>query len=530
MTVLPSSSRQEDSDILASLGHPASRMQFARVEGIEELRRVIEEGSFGEWRVFLHPTQRKWAERRWNGAFRLAGGAGTGKTVVALHRARMLAKADPQARIVLTTFTVNLAQELTRSMERLDPVIPQVGLGEPGIHICSLDSLAIDVLKRSSAVRPNVENGLLGRHSINIFSRPPRRLWDDAIRHAPDLPQKLANPSFLASEYRMVILPAGITTRDEFLRVRRPGRGVALSRKQRNAVWDAVEAYRDLARASGDCIDWDEVPRFAAACLHEVPNRRYADHVLVDEGQDLSPNHWLMVRELVDEGPNDIFIAEDTHQRIYGSRLVLSHYGIATRGRSQKLTLNYRTTQENLRWATSVLDGGDYVDLEAEPDSTDRYRSARSGPTPVIHPCDSLTEELDFTAETIRRWVEEDQASGRTTPVAVLVRDARRRDMVARGLEEREVPIRAVDREPVQGDGAVVMTMHRAKGTEFARVVLFEVSEASMGAGLHSHDYSEADEADAMLRERSLLYVAASRARDELVVTWAGQASSLFGG
>ncbi len=138
----------------------------------------------------------------------------------------------------------------------------------------------------------------------------------------------------------------------------------------------------------------------------------------------------------------------------------------------------------------------------------------------------NLTEELDFAATTVTHWLEDPQIVQKET-IAVLVRDGRQRDLVVAGLAERGVTVRAVDRDQPKGGTPVVMTMHRAKGSEFTKVLLFGVSKGSIPINLRDFDYSEDELKDALLRERSLLYVAASRARDELVVTWSGEASEL---
>ena len=148
--------------------------------------------------------------------------------------------------------------------------------------------------------------------------------------------------------------------------MRRPGRGVALDRAKRAAVWDVIEAYRAQARIAGS-VDFAEAATIAAAHLRRVASTQgayVADHVLVDEGQDLGPAHWQLLRALAGEHADDLFIAEDSHQRIYGQRIVLSQFGIRIVGRSQRLTLNYRTTAQNLAYAINVLEGGKYVDLE----------------------------------------------------------------------------------------------------------------------------------------------------------------------
>ena len=138
--------------LVEGLRHPAAQMSFAWIENNAELRRVIEGGDFGAWRVFLHPEQRKYAERSYAGPFRLSGGAGTGKTVVLLHRARMLARREPGSRILLTTFTTNLADQLRTDLDRLDPALPKAaGLGEPGVSVYGIDAVASAVLRRAGA-------------------------------------------------------------------------------------------------------------------------------------------------------------------------------------------------------------------------------------------------------------------------------------------------------------------------------------------------------------------------------------------
>lgn len=494
---------------------------------------VIKGGDFGAWRVFLHPEQRAWAQRTWNGSFRLAGGAGTGKTVVVLHRARMLLQANPAARAVVTTFTTNLAHSLRRDLDRLDPTLPTAAaLGEPGAHVVGIDALAAAVIRSAGSAIAEAVEAVLGTGRPDVGRRDDAASrWREAIdRTGAVLRPELRSSAFFQAEYSLVILPNALHERDAYLHARRPGRGVRLSRADRNAVWSVVEAYRAAARTCG-ALDFTEAAAVAARhlMLNAGGGRRLADHVLVDEGQDLSPAHWQLVRALVDEGPNDIFIAEDSYQRIYGNKLVLGRYGIHTRGRSRRLTLNYRTTAENLRFARAILEGEQYVDLDEEAESTSDYRSARRGPTPVVGGHASLTDELDAAAETVRRWLKEAPESNvAPETLAILVRDKSQRDRVVAGLHERGVGVRAVDRETVKPGQPVVMTMHRAKGMEFAKVLLFGVAKNSIPISLRDYDYDPAEKADALLRERSLLYVAASRARDELVVSWSGQASELL--
>jgi superfamily I DNA/RNA helicase len=528
----PASAAASDSDRLVNgLRHPAAQMSFTWIESNDELRRVIEGGDFAAWRVFLHPEQRKYAERSYSGPFRLSGGAGTGKTVVLLHRARMLARRDPGARVLLTTFTTNLADQLRTDLLRLDPALSRAsGLGEPGVSTYGIDALASAVLRRADTdVAVDVE-AVLGIGTPQISGRTPNAAWQDAIDVAGGaMPPLLRSAAFLAAEYAQVVLPNGITTREAYYKVRRPGRGIALDRAKRAGVWSVIEAYRAQARVAGT-VDFPEAATIAAFHLRRVGDTRgehVADHVLVDEGQDLGPAHWQLLRAVVGEHADDLFIAEDSHQRIYGQRVVLSQLGIRIVGRSRRLTLNYRTTAQNLAYAITVLEGGKYVDLEEEAETSSDYRSARSGPVPQLIACTTLSEELDRAAELVSEWVEGVEAP---ETVAILVREQRQRDRLVTGLAERGVTIRAVDREHIKPGQPVTMTMHRAKGTEFSKVLLFGVNHGAIPRPLRDEQYAEDAWTDALLRERSLLYVAATRARDELALSWSGEPSQLLSG
>ncbi|TNC16615.1 DNA helicase UvrD [Georgenia sp. 311] len=520
-----SGDEETDEELLAALQHDAAKLQFAFIEDDEELRKAIEDDDFAAWRVFLHPEQRRYATGGYNGAFRLSGGAGTGKTVVLLHRARLLAKRDPGARILLTTFNKVLADSLRTDLRRLDSSVPIASrLGEPGIYIAGVDSAVHSVIQMAGSEVGAAITEVLGSRSPSIGGRTPASNWLDAAATVPDLPEELRSTTFFQAEYSMVVLPERITTRDEYLRVRRPGRGVALDRRKRQLVWQVVEAYRARASVEGS-IDYGELAAVAAAYL-EKAGCGVVDHVLVDEGQDLEPAKWQFLRALVPEGPDDLFIAEDSHQRIYGQRVVLGRYGIRIVGRARRLTLNYRTTAENLRYAMAVLAGGEYLDMEGEEEDSALYRSARSGPEPELVPTDSLGDGLSEVAGRVQRWLDDGVAP---ETIGLLVRDARRAQELVQGLEEHDVPVRVVDaHRDVRPGRPLVMTMHRAKGMEFSRVVLFDVSHDTVPAAYAVDKLTEGDRADALLRERSLLYVAASRARDELVVVWRGQPSELL--
>lgn len=522
----------EDERFLASLQHPAAKASFHQIDDNEELRRIIEAGDLAAWRLFLHPEQRKYVDSDYRGPFRLSGGAGTGKTVVAVHRTARLAQQDPEPRILLTTFTRNLADDLARSIRQLDENIElQTVLDKPGVQVRGVDQIVRAVLQ---AAGPKVEDAVvevLGDSRSGVTTATPPDAWKEAIADADvELPADIATPAFFAAEYGLVVLPGRITTETAYIRVRRTGRGVALDRGKRQQVWQVIERYRAIGRAN-DSTDWQEKAAIAAAWM-ELENRTFFDHVVVDEAQDLNPSQLRFLRALVAPGDNDLFICEDSHQRIYGQKVTLSHVGIQVRGRARRLRLNYRTTAQNLDWAMRILDGGDFTDLVGDAEEHN-YHSARTGPSPHTLPSSSMSEELDRAAELIRSWLpdgsDDDGRAPKPEAIAILVRDRYRRQTVVTGLAERGVEVRSVDQENAKPGMPLVMTMHRAKGLEYTHVLLFGVHEGSVPSALKDYKSSDEDFADAMLRERSLLYVAATRARDVLAVSWHGEKSSLLG-
>ena len=525
----------DEEKIERALLHPASQMQFTFIgDDTEELKSVIEASDFDAWRTFLHPEQRSYAEKRIGGSFRLSGGAGTGKTVVLLHRSRMLAKARPESRIILTTFTTTLAQSLDNNLSRLDGSIPRANdPGLPGVFVSGIDSLVskivhaasenqqLEAMRRLFGIEELIPGKILDSQSSNFQ-------WEAAARESDHgLPPEIANASFFQREYEDVILPNLITTREAYLMVSRGGRGTALNRSKRLGVWKAVEYYRRFRQSNMGC-SFAELAHLAAIVLRQRSEEGFsavADHVLVDESQDLHAGHWLFLRELVHAAPDDIFIAEDSHQRIYGPKVALSRFGISIVGRSRRLTLNYRTTQQNLGYALGLLNGVPITDLEGNPIQKRPYTSARSGPHPEEKCAKNFEGELDIIAESLKRWRNFGVA---LETVGILARSNFQVAKICQGLDDRGLKTRKVS-APAGKDIPVVMTMHRSKGMEFTYVVITGASEGALPAKRQLDDLAPAEREDVIMRERSLLYVASTRARDGLLVTWEGKPSVLLG-
>ena len=521
---------EDDQRLVEALKHPAAQMQFTVIEGEEELERVIDGGDFGAWRVFLHPEQRRYATRHYNGPFRLTGGAGTGKTVVLLHRAKKLSVDETDRRVILTTYTRALAENLRRDLERLDPEVGLAsGLGEPGVLVRGVDQLAAAVREAAGMEFGSAALTVLG---ASVESRGSvignDHGWEAAVDDSgAELPPALRSKNFLSVEYLQVVLPNRIVTKDQYFAIRRPGRGIPLDRMKRAEVWKVVEQYRKNARIA-NTLSYAEVAAVGAAWLEgssTTSRRHFGDHILIDEAQDLTAAHWQLLRAIVAPGPDDMFIADDAHQRIYGQPIVLSRLGIAVVGRSRRLTLNYRTTEQNLRYALDLLVGGAFVDSEDSEVGVSGYRSSRSGPVPELVATSSNTEQYTKVAERVTAWLDEG-VSGET--IAILTTSNNASKDIHDALDHYGIESTVLTSAKQSGSRPVILTMYTSKGMEFSRVVLFDISDGAFPSPWALKGVAPEDRADVLLRERSLLYVAASRARDELVITWSGQPSGLL--
>ena len=540
----------EDARLLAGLRQAAAELEFAYVDDVEteSLRSVIESGSFEKWRVYIHPEQRRMAENSYKGSARVFGGAGTGKTVVAVHRANNLAMgrvAGAGPRVLLTTFTKGLAQGLKSQLNALNPVYPEAGEpGEDGVWVDNIDAVVRKVVSLGSPEEVSeATRRVLGVAAPRV--RPytdmaARQVWEGALEATDEsMPREIANEAFLQAEYETVVLANGITTLAEYLKVARTGRGTPLNRRQRKQVWAVLESLMQTQAIDGQLF-WPTMSAVGA----EILNVRYErgggslfDHVVVDEAQDFNAGHWRFLRACVASGPNDVFIAEDSHQRIYGNPLTLSHFGISTRGRaSRRLTLNYRTTKENLDYALRILVGGDmeFLDGEGDVDSVTGYRSARTGPAPMIVAAKSEDEEFSTAAGMINYWLEEaeraaEEGKRKEVRVGVMCRTRGQLSRVVSGLADHGIDaVQTKNAELASHEQVSVMTMHGAKGMEFTHVILMGVGKEIMPLRFRLKNLSEEDARAALQRERSLLYVAASRARDALVVTTVGERSELL--
>ena len=496
-------------DFATALGRDESRGRFVVVEDELELEAMLN-APLERWRVFLHPSQRRLVERDRNGPARVLGGAGTGKTVVAMHRARWLARKRPgQGRILFVTFTKNLAADIEHSLGA----------------ICTPEEFArIDVANLDRWVVRFLQGR---RYDFRVRYGRNREAW----RRALDLKaSELDVPdAFYDDEWEQVVQAHGVTTRAEYLSVSRVGRGVRLNRATRAKVWRVFEEYRTQLAERG-VKEVDDAYRDAAALLQA--DREALDYaaVIVDEAQDMGAQAYRLIRSIVPPGENDLFIVGDGHQRIYGrNKVVLGRCGVDVRGRSRKLRLNYRTTEQTRRWAARLLAGRAIDDLDGGLDDDRGITSLTTGPEPLLRRFESREAQAEFLSAYLRE-VQQKEASLRG--VCVVARTRQERDAIAdelRAHDLRQVKLEAGAVDEAEVEGVRLATMHRVKGLEFDRVVMASINRGlvPLPAAVHGRG-DDVERESAETEERSLMYVAATRARRELLVLSFGTPSRLL--
>lgn len=509
----------DPADYRAALTRPATQ-----VTTDDKALEAVLQGEFARWQVFLHPAQRRLVEREYRGPARVSGGPGTGKTIVALHRTRHLVEqlgdvpGQAERPVLLTTFNKNLAADLrTKLLELGGPeVVHQV-------DIMNIDRLANRVV---AELQP-------GTSRTVISDNRAVREWQDMLL---ELGETRWDADFLAAEWSQVILGQVITSWTDYARARRAGRGRPLSRAERKEVWQLTERFAKrlddrnasthaqvAARAAQLEMDRARHDSTPANSGGERPPRRRYRHVVVDEAQDLHAAHWKLLRAAVAPGPNDIFCVGDTHQRIYANVVSLGSLGINIRGRASKLTLNYRTTREILGSALGLLTGETYDDLDGGTDDLLGYRSVLHGQRPLLRGFATATNELDAIVAQVRAWDDITPSSiAVCVPLRDLVTQARAR-LADAGIATVEI----TPDGPKGDEGVHIGTMHRFKGLEYQRMVVAGASEGLIPRRSIEvwQDNDPVRYRRERQRDRSLLFVAATRARDELTLFWHGTPS-----
>lgn len=476
--------------------HPDARRRFWTTTDEEELARALEM-PWAEWLVFLHPSQRIAVEKGFGGPARVSGAAGTGKSVVAMHRAARLAESS-QGKLLLTTYSKTLA---TRLSEGMDALLGSGSANRGRVQVMHLHAYAMGHASRIE--KPAVADGPLIDHLLH------------------DAGQGLEPPfgfTFLRQEWDSVVDYWGIKSFEAYRDISRAGRGVGLQPRQRQRLWDVFAEVQSGLRRAG-MMTWGDVCDFMRERI-EAGGVHPFQHVVVDEAQDLGPRELRLVAALAAPGQHALFFAGDVGQRIFRWPFSWVSAGVDVRGRAQRLKVNYRTTAEIKRFSERLLPGKiTEVDGEAEERGA---LSLLHGADPELRSAADAAGEADVLAD----FIEVALADGlKPTEIAVLAR-------TRSALQQRAQPALAklglmpvwLSNETDVEDGRVnLVTLHAAKGLEFRAVALVgcDDTELPLAATLALDSGPEARRITEE-KELSLFYVGCTRARDRLLVTWSG--------
>jgi hypothetical protein len=474
--------------------HPDARRRFRVVNNVEELAAALDY-PWEKWTVFLHPAQRDSVERTYGGPARVSGSAGTGKTIVALHRAAFLARSSPDARILLTTFSDALANALSNKLHTLLASEPRVA---ERIEVRSLDAVA-DRLHRL----------ILGKAQHTA----PDTLADVVQAAAAATPACTFGANFVVSEWTEVVDAWQLSTWDAYRTIPRLGRRSRLTERHREALWAVFEKVR-AELASRGLVTRSGI--YGTLAAHFASKPPPYDAVVVDEAQDVGVAQLRFLAALAAGRPNALFLAGDLGQRIFQKPFSWKALGVDVRGRSRTLRVNYRTSHQIRSQADRLL-GPEISDMDGNCEERRGTVSVFNGPPPTVQVVGSPDDETNVVAV----WLSELCNAGvKPDEVGVFVRSTTELPRAKAAVELAGLPYTILDddMEPAPGS-ATLSTMHLAKGLEFKAVVVMACDDDVLP--LQSRIADAADDSDleeVYNTERQLLYVACTRARDHLLV------------
>lgn len=487
----PASPHTEALALLPALMKPTESLHLVDIDE-SDIERMLT-APMETWIAYLHPSQRGVATRSFNGPAKITGGAGTGKTVVAMHRARHLAAQGRH--VLLASFTNNARALLEQGVGRLCD-----GDVRGRIIVRTVHALACDLVRQIEIVNPP-EDGLVNRLIAEYGGASG------------------IEPEVLQAEWRHVIQALGITQWEEYRDAKRTGRGNRLSVADRERIWETVIVRVDEILKARKISDWPDICRWAGDLIRAGKVMNPFDAVIVDETQDLGPQELRFLAALAGDGADSLTLVGDAGQRIYPNRTSLRDLGIDVRGRTRTLSLNYRTTEQIYRFAEAIL-GTEVDDLEGGMERRRKTYSLFTGPEPVTCGFRTPTEQHAFIAAQIARQCAAGQPPGEMTILA-----QSRYSLVGAetALKQAEIACHILGRDHAASpDRVTLATIHRAKGMEFKSVFVIGASDDAV----QRHLPSDADEQQMTLeQERNLLYVGVTRARDTLTVCWVGKPS-----
>lgn len=474
--------------------HPDAQRRFRTLKNTEELERALD-FPWDKWAVFLHPDQRKTVERHYTGPARVSGSAGTGKTIVALHRAVYLAKKYPEARILLTTFSDILANALRVKLRRLTSNEPHLG---EQIEVNAIHKVGIRLYKANFGQVTVSSQGQLAEIIRQVASKTPEQKFSQA---------------FLLSEWAQVVDAWQLTSWEEYRDVQRLGRKTRLPELQRKKLWGIFEqVIAELKRLN--LVTMAGMFNALAARVSEKPPY---DFVIVDEAQDITVYQLRLLSAMATHQPEALFFAGDIGQRIFQQPFSWKALGVDVRGRSKTLHVNYRTSHQIRKKADQLL-GNELSDSDGIVEKRGRTVSVFNGPLPEIKSFEPPDQESDF----VGHWISALHSNGLSPhEIGVFVRSEQETKRAIAAIVSAGLPFLVLDENVETISTKVsISTMHLAKGLEFKAVAIMACDDEVLPSQTRIESITDlADLEDVYNTERHLLYVACTRARDQLLIS-----------
>ena len=475
--------------------HKDTRRRFHMLQSLEELEQLLESDDFERWTIFLHPEQEKLVTRNFNGPVLVEGGPGTGKTILGIHRAAYLAanvfKADQNKKILICTFSKKLARSIEMKLDRL--------LTQQGRKRNNIDVLSVDSYIRTLYVR--------------AFNKSPK-MSDSEIRSLlRELYNKLEPKGSLAfydNEYREVIEKNRISTLDEYVTVDRSGTGLSLNRSQRATAWIFLEAFLKEKNARG-LKSFVDIAHETLQALHEGKVERIYDSIIIDEAQDLEAVKLRLITESAIAQTNNILILSDLNQRIFKLTSWKKDVGSNIVGRTFYLSINYRTTKQISDYARLQ-----FVSSEMVTTHIREYKSVINGEPPIVECFPTMQSQLQYIVSVIQKRIEICEPEH----ICVICPTNDDCNMIVGSLGIMGIKTLLLTGEaiPESGSGVCVCSINGVKGLEFKIVIIFNYNRINRGPSA-SMAGSEISSLYLKLSECAK-YVAATRARDELIITF----------
>lgn len=496
-----------EEDQLGSINNQRSFIELTD----DDLFNEILEGNLKKWKYYLHPSQRKLVNGSFKGPIKISGGAGTGKTVAALHRLKLLAERKaPGEKILFTTYT----KALTKNLKRL-AIDLEIDL--KGIVISNIDALAFDLVKEFHLIQHDYK--VFGLHSI----KNPEEIWEEVL--STELSP--FDQEFLSKEYDEVILYHDIKNMEEYLKASRIGRGKAISRSQRKQVWTLIDKFNKM-KADYRFYHKEELYNLLVDFLRSKETKIF-DFGLVDELQDFSNVELRVIRSLVPEKENDLFLVGDPLQKIYNKRINFSQAGLNIRGkRSKRLRINYRTTEEIKKLALSIINDEHYDDFDGQEEEKGGYVSLFHGKQPRYTVFHSKNQEIEYVIYEIEQLL---QGGYKAEEIALSSRTKNGLKDFKSALHLKNLPYAEYEQGSKVGhqNGINLLTFHNIKGLEFKQVFLVDVNNRTCPRHFDSFENLPDSEKQTYIKsEKSLLYVAVSRAIQRVEITGIGKGSPIL--